>query len=251
MALGRELSVLINPADVATVADGVLVNAVWAVGQIMTRPRESRRVAAGLDTVGWMDTERLTREGLPGATLELPELAEAEAAKLEAALKRDEVQGALQVLLAARLTDAPETDAARAREAVRLALSGTQYAQQLSEYLDDKISALVAMLEGRVGYAGLAQVRAEAYNSRIVALLGTITNMLAALSPILSGAVPRRRSSSGVTGGRCESGTGNWNRLTSNAAAVFLWQISTCLQSSMKFSTPSEMMLRPCLSRLR
>ena len=173
---------LINPADVATVADGVIVNAVWAVGQIVTRPRESRRVAAGLDTVGWMDTERLTREGLPGATLELPELTDAEAARLEAALKRDEVQGALQVLLAARLTDAPETDATRAREAVRLALSGTQYAQQLSEYLDDKISALVAMLEGRVGYAGLSQVRAEAYSTRIVALLGTITDVLAALS---------------------------------------------------------------------
>ena len=41
------LSVLINPADVAAVADGVLVNAVWAVGQMAARPRESRRAAAG------------------------------------------------------------------------------------------------------------------------------------------------------------------------------------------------------------
>jgi len=182
VALGRGLSVLINPADVAAVADGVLVNAVWAVGQMVARPRESRRAATGMDTVGWMDTERLTREGLPGARLELPELTDVEAAELESALKRDEVQGALQALLAARLTDAPETDAARAREAVRLALSGTQRAQRLSEYFDDKISALVATLEGRVGYAGLAQVRAEAYNSRIVALLAAITDMLAALS---------------------------------------------------------------------
>jgi hypothetical protein len=60
VALGRGLSVLINPADVATVADGLVVNAVWAVGQMVMRPRESRRVAAGMDTVGWMDTERLT-----------------------------------------------------------------------------------------------------------------------------------------------------------------------------------------------
>ena len=57
-----------------------------------------------------------------------------------------------------------------------------RYAEQLSEYFDDKISALAATLEGQVGYAGLAQVRAEAYNSRIVALLGTIADMLVALS---------------------------------------------------------------------
>jgi hypothetical protein len=81
-------------------------------------------------------------------------LTDAGAAGLQAALKRDEVQGALQALLAARLTDAPETEAAKAREAVRLALSGTpeagaEYAGQLSDYFDDKISALVATLEGR------------------------------------------------------------------------------------------------------
>jgi hypothetical protein len=187
VALGRRLGVLINPADVAAVADGVLVNAVWAVGQMVARPRESRRAAAGLDTAGWMDTERLTREGLPGARLELPELTDAEEAELETALTRDEVQGTLQALLAVRLTDAPETEAAKAREAVRLALGGTpaagaRYAGQLSEYFDDKVSALVATLEGRVGLEGLAQVRAEAYHSRIVALLGTIADMLATLS---------------------------------------------------------------------
>ena len=86
---------VINPADVATIADGLLVNAVWAVGQMVARPRESRRAAAGMETAGWMDTERLTREGLPGARLELPGLTDPEAAELGAALKRDEVQGAL------------------------------------------------------------------------------------------------------------------------------------------------------------
>jgi hypothetical protein len=78
-----------------------------------------------------MGAERLLELAQPGARLELPELTDVEAAELESALKRDEVQGALQALLAARLTDAPETDAARAREAVRLALSGTQRAQRL------------------------------------------------------------------------------------------------------------------------
>ena len=111
------------------------------------------------------------------------------------ALERHEVQGALQALLATRLTDAPETDAAQAREAVLLALargdeSGSQqagvvnerYAQRLSEYFDDRISALVGELEGRVGLAGLAQVRAEAYSSRILALLGAIERQVAALA---------------------------------------------------------------------
>jgi hypothetical protein len=95
--------------------------------------------------------------------------------------------------------DAPELDAARAREAVRLALAGAApaaaqgkpdrraadgeamitgreqtrsnsvaaaYSGRLSEHFDDKISALVAQLEGRIGLEGLAQIRAEARSSR-------------------------------------------------------------------------------------
>jgi len=220
--------VLINPADVAAVADGVLVNAVWAVGQMAARPRESRRAAAGLDTVAWADTERLIRGALAdvATSREFPALSEQDAAELAVALRCHEVQGALQALLAARLTDAPEADAAKAREAVRLALSrtvppssgrddrrtgigaspggksslratarpeespmlpafeaaGSKYAAPLSEYFDDKICGLVATLEGRVGLAGLAQVRAEAYNARIVALLGAIERQAAALA---------------------------------------------------------------------
>jgi hypothetical protein len=56
VALGRGLSVLIHPADVAAVADGVLVNAVWAVGRMVARPRESRRTAADLDAAQWADS---------------------------------------------------------------------------------------------------------------------------------------------------------------------------------------------------
>ena len=171
-------NVFINPGDVA---DGVLVNAIWAVGQMVVRPRASR-AASELDVVGWMNTEALTRAGLSEVKLELPELLEADAAKLEAALERDEVQGALQGLLAARLTDAPEMDAARAREAVRLALRDTRFAEQLSDYYDRKIGDLAGDLEGRVGLTGLSQVRNEAYNSRIVALLGAIERQVAALA---------------------------------------------------------------------
>jgi hypothetical protein len=217
--------VLINPADVAAVADGVLVNAVWAVGQMVARPGESRRTAAGLGTAAWADTERLIKDALADVTAsrEFPALSEQDAAELTVALERHEVQGALQALLAVRLTDAPEADAAKAREAVRLALSktapppsrrderragigvsvadgrsplpatarpeessvlsaGSKYAAPLSEYFDDKICGLVATLEGRVGFAGLAQVRAEAYNARMVALLGAIERQAAALA---------------------------------------------------------------------
>ena len=69
MALGRGLSVLIKPADVAAVVDGVLVNAVWAVGQMVALAVESRRAAADLDTAAWADAKRLIREALSdGAT---------------------------------------------------------------------------------------------------------------------------------------------------------------------------------------
>jgi hypothetical protein len=200
------------------VVDGLLVNAAWAVAGMLAKTRYSRRASAALDMAGWADTEALIRDGLPGVRLELPTLSDADAAELAAAVERHEVQGALQALLAARLTDAPERDAASAREAVRLAIAGTgeaghaasgrrerrasatgadpaavlapddgeavaaQYAERLSEYFDDKISALVAELEGRVGLDGLAQVRAEAYSGRIVALLGAIERQVAALA---------------------------------------------------------------------
>ena len=189
MVWRRELGVLaVNWADIL---DGEIVNAAWALAGMVARPRTARNVAASLDTAVWANTERLVREALAeiAADPELPELSEDEAVELAAAVSQPEVQGALQALLAVRLTDAPETDAARAREAVRLALAratdpvpGAAYAARLSEYFDDKITALVGMLEGRVGYAGLAQVRAEAYNARIVALLGAIERQVAALA---------------------------------------------------------------------
>ena len=133
--------------------------------------------------------------------------------------RRDEVQGALRTLLACRLTDAPAAAATQARLALRLALGGTTatlaelppilseqehlgqeqrpglgtkrelqqdrlswFCAALCEYLDERVCALVATLEGRVGFAGLAQVRAEAYSARIVALLGAIERQVAALA---------------------------------------------------------------------
>jgi NACHT domain len=180
---------LVNPTDIA---DGVLVNAIWTVGQMAVRPRTGHRAAANMDIASWADTEALITNALPDLPFDLSGLSAADPGELEATLKRNEVQGALQALLAARLTDAPETEATKAREAVRLALSQQPnqlaldsagvYAEHLSEYFDEKICTLVANLEGSTGLAGLAQVRAEAYNARIVALLGAIERQLTALT---------------------------------------------------------------------
>ncbi len=215
MVWRRELGVLaVNWTDIV---DGAIANAAWGVVSMVAKPRTARRVAANLDTAAWADTERLIRDALAEieADPSVAELSAEEAAQLETAVRTPEAQGALQALLAARLTDAQEADAARAREAVRLALTqavlpppdpadrrrkstisaesaqaplpafqaaGQNYAATLSDYFDDKISALVGTLEGRVGFKGLAQVRAEAYNARIVALLGAIERQVAALA---------------------------------------------------------------------
>jgi hypothetical protein len=205
------------------ILDGEIVNAAWAVAGMVAKPRASRRTQAALDTAAWADIERLVRDGLPEVEADLGFIPEAdEAAALEDAVSRNEARAALQVLLAVRLTDAPEADAARARQAVRLALAVpestvydlaekeadrqvaddpdadedpdrdeiagrerqrlAEFSDRFTEYLDEKFCALAAALEGRVGFAGLAQVRAEAYNARIVALLGAIEAQVAALA---------------------------------------------------------------------
>jgi NACHT domain-containing protein len=208
--------VIVNWTDVL---DLEIANAAWAVAGMVVKPRAGHRTRAALDTVAWADTERLIRDALAevAASPDVPVLSDDEAAEVATALKRHEFQGSLQALLAARLTDAPETDAAKAREAVRLALRNASplynlkslaesalrseapfaappgsgdfppgvmdpLATWLSEHFDEKICALVAMVEGRVGFAGLAQVRAEAYSARIVALLGAIDRQVAALA---------------------------------------------------------------------
>ena len=170
---------LINIGDVV---NGVLVSAIGAAAHIVGRPRTSRRTADELSIAGWADIEALTRDVLGAATFELPVFTDADAAHLKAVLNRTEVQSALQALLAARLTDAPDKDAITARDAVRLALGGIPYARELSDYYDLRISDLVARLEGRVGLAGLSQIRSEAFSGRIIAILNKIELQLVALA---------------------------------------------------------------------
>ena len=200
------------------VLDLEIANAAWAVVGMVSKPRVRHRTRVALDTIAWADTEPLIRDALAEvvASTEAPVLSDDEAAEVATALKRHEFQGSLQALLAVRLTGAPETDADKAREAVRLALrnafplydlklladsalrseaahapvTSTDFppgvmdplATWLSEHFDEKICALVAIVEGRVGLAALAQVRAEAYNARIVALLGSIDRQVEALA---------------------------------------------------------------------
>lgn len=80
---------------------------------MVAKPRTSRRVAADLDTAAWADTERLIRDVLAEIATDqkMPNLSAKQVAELEAALKRHEVQGALQALLAVRPTDASPTPA--------------------------------------------------------------------------------------------------------------------------------------------
>ena len=98
----------------------------------------------------------------------------------------DEVQAALQELLAVRLTDAPETDAARARDALQMTLSAagpdtTAFGEALAGYYDDQVCALVARLEGEEP-PWLAQIRSEAFSARQLTVLQAIERHTAALA---------------------------------------------------------------------
>jgi hypothetical protein len=107
---------LINPDEVVT---GALVNAIAVIGrQIAKAAAGLRKPGTNLATARWFETFRLT-----GSPPDLPELSPVSTEHFARILNSDEVQAALQELLAARLTDAPETDASQKREAVRAALT--------------------------------------------------------------------------------------------------------------------------------
>ena len=94
---------LINIGDVM---DGVLVNAIALTGRrvsVAVDVLRGRRRRDDLTAAHWFDTYRFRREA-PG----LAELSTASIELLAEALRSDEIQAALQELLAARLTDAPE-----------------------------------------------------------------------------------------------------------------------------------------------
>jgi hypothetical protein len=171
---------LINIGDIA---DGALVNAIALMGRRISAALagpHGRRLE-DLDVARWFATYRLT-----GEVPDLPDLAPALADRLAAIVNGDEIQAALQELLAARLTDAPEADAAQARGVVRLTLStagpeADRVAESLADYYDDQISDLVARL-GVYEPQVLAQIRSDAFSTRVIAILNAIERHTAALS---------------------------------------------------------------------
>ncbi len=88
--------------------------------------------------------------------------------------------------MAARLTDAPETDASQARDAVRTAVTAADpdaaaFAGALADYYDDQICGLVARLEAEE-LPLLAQISSEAFSSRIITIVRAIERHTAALA---------------------------------------------------------------------
>lgn len=168
--------------NVADVLDGALIDAMAATGRRITTAltKPHGRKADDLEIARWFETYRWTAR-VP----DLPGLSPATMARITGILRGDEIQAALQELLAARLTDAPETDAARAREAIQLTLNVTEpdtemFVDKVVDYYDDRICALVARLESRDSQL-LSTIRSEAFSTRIIAILNAIERHIAAL----------------------------------------------------------------------
>lgn len=159
-----------------TTAIGVLGPRIAAAA---AKPRGRR--ADDLSIARWFETYRITDE-FP----DLPDLSPSLAEGLADLLRGNDTQAALQELLAARLTDADDAEAARAREVFCLTLSTadpavSEFGPPLAEFYDDQISSLVARLEAAEP-AILAQIRSEAMSARMIAILRAIERHTAALT---------------------------------------------------------------------
>jgi tetratricopeptide (TPR) repeat protein len=182
---------LIIPDEVVT---GALIDAIAVVGRQISKVASGlRKPDEDLATARWFETFRLT-----GALPDQPDLSLASKDRLAEVLSGAEIQAALQELLAARLTDAPETDASQARDAVRAAVTtadpdAAAFAGVLADYYDDQICGLVARLEAEEPPL-LAQIRSEAFSSRIISILHAIERHTAALAD------DERRPSDGHSG---------------------------------------------------
>jgi len=178
---------LINIDEIVT---GALINAIAVAGRrisvaLGSLPR--RRREHDVTVARWFETYALTSQ--PPAVPVPGELA--------GVLSSDEVQAALQELLAVRLTDAAETYAEKARSTLRLTLGPSPEAAALADYYDDEICSLVARLEADDPPL-LAQIRSDAYNVRMISILHAIERHTAALS-----SRPDRRTESQFLAGYC------------------------------------------------
>jgi NACHT domain len=171
---------LINITDVI---DGALVNAIALAGRRISTSAGGlrRRRADDVSTARWFETYKLT-----GTPPDVPGLSDNLARRLAGVLKGDEFQAPLQELLAARLTDAPETDVSAARQVLIATLitnvaDAAPVAEALADYYDEQISALVARLEADDPPL-LAQIRSDAFSTRMINVLNAIERHTAALT---------------------------------------------------------------------
>jgi hypothetical protein len=170
---------MIIPEPIIT---GTLVNAIALMARKLSGAVSGlREPDEDLTTARWFETFRLS-----GALPDQAEISDQARSQIQKILEGNEIQAGLQELLAARLTDAPEVDAARARDAISLSLNvagpdAAPFAEMLTAYYDDQICALVAHLEGQDS-ALLAQIRSEAFSTRMVNILHAIERHTAAVS---------------------------------------------------------------------
>jgi hypothetical protein len=172
--------VAINLDQVGTKA---LTTAIGILGPRLAKaalkPRGQR--AEDLSIARWFETYQITTK-FPSFEGISPEASQF----LSDALQGEEAQAALQELLAVRLTDGENMEAARVHELFCLTLSGidsslTQFGPPLADFYDNEICSMVARLEAAEP-SMLTQIRSEAFSVRMVAILRAIERHSAALS---------------------------------------------------------------------
>src|SRR5882724_12105326 len=168
------------------VITGVLVEVIVATGRRLGAVAKaaaamSHKGSDDLSIARWFDTYQLV-----AAPPELLGLTAAQADQLAECLQGNEAQAILHELLAARLTDAPEADADRLRDLFELTLTAESadlfpVTSGLFDYYNGEIAKLAGRLEGAEP-ALLAQIRSDAFASRMIATLNAIERHAASLS---------------------------------------------------------------------
>ena len=169
---------LIIPDEEVT---GALVNAIAVVGCLLSHAVAGSYTVDDLTSARWFETFRMT-----GTLPDQPDRAFTPRDRLSGLLRGDEVQAALQELLAAQLTDAPETDASRAREAVRMDMTAVgpdvaRFVPAPTGYYDSQICSFVGYLESQ-GPPLLAQIRSEGLFARMITIPRAIERHTAVLA---------------------------------------------------------------------
>ena len=169
---------LIIPYESVT---GALVNAIAVVGRLISQAVAGAYSANDLTSARWFETFRMT-----GTLPDQPDLSSTSRDRLAGILRSDEVQAALQELLATQLSDRPETGASRTRDAVCMAVTtigpdATRFAEALAGYYGSRICSFVACPEAQDPLL-LAQIRSEGLSARMITIPRTVERHTAVLA---------------------------------------------------------------------